>query len=108
MKAVIAAAVLIRADGHCEACGCPFNESDMRLRRELDHAEGRAVSESVETVWALHAKCHADRHASRPSKAEWLKRWADFCARQGYREAYARAFEKLRWAEQKAAFGRAS
>lgn len=106
MKPHIAEACISRAAGKCEACGEPLAMWPPELVGELDHAEGRAVSEEVDTVWVLHRKCHQQRHASIPSKAEWLQRWADFCASHGYRDSYSRAFEKLRWAEQKSAFGK--
>ena len=106
MKPSVAMAVIARAAGNCESCGESIQMWPPELVGELDHAEGRAVSEEIDTVWVLHRKCHQQRHASVPSKAEWLKRWADFCAKHGYRASYERAFKRLQFVETRAELGR--
>jgi hypothetical protein len=82
-------AVRERAAGACECCGRSL------LIPELDHFEGRARSESIETCWMLTRDCHVSKSANDPSAAVWLTRFALHCRRYGYLEALERTLTRL-------------
>lgn len=107
MKPSIAESVLSRADGHCE-CGCGFWFGvELRANTTLDHFFGRArAKDSIDSIWALRADCHADKTANRPDAATWLKRFLVHCEKHGYRSSYDRAFKRLAFVEQRKAFGK--
>lgn len=108
MNRQVAEAVVSRADGRCEACGEPLSLFEPELVGEIDHAEGRGRSESVETCWVLHRKCHRARHAGFPSAVWWLRHYVKHCRAFGYKDALKRAEDRLAFAEQKSAFGGAA
>lgn len=99
MKSEIASAVLARAESCCEVCGSTW------FGIELDHAEGRKVPDSVDTIWALCRDCHYQKTNSIPSAAWWLKKWAEHCQKHGYRASFEKAMRRLAWVTQRAAFG---
>ena len=106
MKAGLHEKLATRANGVCEACGWEFGTSPA-LRPEADHFFGRAKSEEAEdTVWLLHGRCHRAKTDSEPSTSFWLRRFLVHAERHGFRAAYDRAFRRLQFVEQRAAFGK--
>ena len=94
MNRVVYEVVAERAAGRCEGCFHAFGLS-LKDRPELDHFEGRARSESVETCWMLCGSCHAGKSANDPSKAYWLARFAIHAEKYGYRVALVAALKRL-------------
>lgn len=84
-------AVMVRALGHCECCGAFVGETHL----QLDHLEGRARSESVETCWALCFGCHYSKTNNCPSARVWLERFTAHALAHGYAEAAERARRRL-------------
>jgi hypothetical protein len=87
----VRAAVLKRAGGDCENCGW----GGLAAQLELDHFEGKARSESVETCWLLCRVCHRLKTNNQPSTTNWLDVFAFHCRKHGYSEAEARARKRL-------------
>jgi len=86
-------AVAERAGNCCECCGMSGGVL------ELDHYEGRAVSETVETCWMLWREHHAQKTRHEPSAVMWALRFAQHCLRHGYVEAAQRALSSAEfWA----------
>jgi Arc/MetJ-type ribon-helix-helix transcriptional regulator len=85
--ALVREAVFARSEGTCE-CGCerPFS---LGLRfdgiAEMDHFEGVARSESVETCWMLRADCHRRKHRDADPNS-WRAKFINHCLRHGYRK----------------------
>lgn len=108
MKAGLYESLVSRSRGHCEACSLPFGQS-MELRPEADHFWGRSrADEDESTVWLIHASCHANKHAGRPSAAHHLKAFLVHAEKHNYRATYDRAFRRLQFVEQRDAFGRSA
>jgi hypothetical protein len=106
MKAGLYESLVFRSRGRCEACSLPFGQS-MELRPEADHFFGKAKADEDEsTVWLIHASCHVNKHAARPSAAHHLKAFLVHAEKYGFRAAYDRAFRRLQYVEQRAAFGK--
>lgn len=77
--------VAARADGVCE-CGCfrPFTATYLGMP-EMDHFEGVARSETLETCWMLRADCHRAKHRDGNPSA-WRAKFINHCLRHGYRK----------------------
>lgn len=86
--------VAARAGLVCE-CGCGRWFRGLSGAAHLDHFEGRARSESLETCWLIRSDCHARKHAGDPSRAFWLGRFADHCDKHGYATAAAATRDAL-------------
>jgi hypothetical protein len=86
----VRAAVVKRARGECELCGGFWHLT-------LDHFEGIARSESLETCWLLCWGCHREKTDNKPDAAWWAGAFAKHCARHGYSEAEARARKRLQF-----------
>jgi hypothetical protein len=88
-------AVLERAQGTCE-CGCgePFTFGISGLAT-MDHFEGKARSESLETCWALRWACHNRKTNNYPDAAFWLESFIAHCDKHAYPEAADRARTRL-------------
>lgn len=69
-----------RAKGRCEACWGWLVADE----GHLDHFFGRARAESVENCWALCDKCDTAKTASKPSRAEWQRKFIRHATRYGY------------------------
>ncbi len=87
-------AVAERAGQVCE-CGCGRWFRGLHGAQQLDHYEGRARSESVDTCWMLRSDCHARKTANSPSAVWWRSRFLEHCKRYDYREAAARARDAI-------------
>ena len=98
MNAEVRAAVLSRANGHCE---CPCGESLETFGGELDHAEGRKYPETVENCWMLTVDCHYQRTNGIPSAVFWLKAFQRHQRKHSYDST--RTGNRLFYAETKAA-----
>lgn len=92
--ATIRAACMQRAQERCE-CGCNRNFAGFLGHATLDHFEGRANSESIETCWILRADCHQRKTNCFPTSAVWLSRFVIHCDRYGYSAPAASAMAKL-------------
>jgi hypothetical protein len=89
----IRALVAERADGRCEACAAYFAEFNPA---QMDHFWGRGkTAQSVENCWLLHATCHSDKTANRPSREHWLDMFASHCARHAYAREMTRARDSI-------------
>lgn len=104
MDARVYDAVAERAGGRCEQCFHGFGDS-MRDRAELDHFEGRARSESVETCWLLCGNCHRSKTVNDPSAAYWLVRFCIHAKKHNYLEALERALKRLEFATVRSSIG---
>lgn len=80
-----------RAGGRCEMCGMEFSDADPP---QMDHAEGKARSERLDTVWMVHRSCH-NRHTNPENAREWLEAWVAHCRRYRYFSAARRAEGRL-------------
>jgi hypothetical protein len=95
-------AVEERAENWCECgCGKPLAEVPWLANPILDHFEGRARSESLETCWMLRRDCNDDRTANRPNAREWLEKFMRHCRKyanglDAYFEAHERASNRIR------------
>lgn len=78
--------VMKRAGLVCE-CGCGRWFRGFNGAAQLDHYDGRARSESVETCWALRADCHREKTDGVPSSIEWHERFLAHAQRHGYATA---------------------
>lgn len=99
-------AVMARARGVCE-CGCLRSFSETFFgQATLDHFEGKARSETLETCWALRAGCHSAKTENHPSASAWLHRFIAHCEKHtglgdgatledGYSAAAERALARL-------------
>lgn len=66
--------VFRRAENLCE-CGCGRGITE--ATGHLDHFWGRAKApEDVTTCWALHPECDAKKTTNKPTRREWLEKWA--------------------------------
>jgi hypothetical protein len=92
----VRAAVLKRARGACELCGGLWHLT-------LDHFEGIARSESLETCWLLCWRCHREKTDNKPNAAHWLEAFGKHCAKHGYSEAEARARKRMAFVQARGA-----
>ena len=88
MKPSLANAIIRRADGLCEACR-------VRPAGRIDHFEGRARSESLETCWHLCVLCDNAKTVNRPSARHWLESFIRHAESHGYTAAAERARARL-------------
>ena len=91
----IRAAVCLRAAGACESCGAWVGENGES--GHLDHARGRARSETVESCWLLCVPCDDERTHNRPTSAHWLRLFAAHCADYGFAAEHERALARLQF-----------
>lgn len=86
--------VAARAGALCEACLLEFTPSNPG---EWDHVLGgigrRVQQQSVMSTWLIHATCHRERTANRPSSRHWWEIFRAHALRHGY-DAMAREAEK--------------
>lgn len=75
-------AVAFRAVGACEACGKWIGLSGEE--GHLDHMQGRARSESVETCWLICPLCDFARTTNSPSATHWAMRMERHALRYGF------------------------
>jgi hypothetical protein len=83
-----------RAAGHCEQCGHSFGVG-LKDRATLDHFEGRARSETIETCWLLCWNCHSAKGLNDPSAAYWMVRFCIHAKKHGYLETLERTLKRL-------------
>lgn len=100
-------AVFTRAGAHCE-CGCGLQFGGGAATAELDHFEGRARSESVESCWLLRRTCHRYKSESVPSAAAWLQTFIWHCKKHGYRAQAKKAEARLAFVEARSALTQVS
>jgi 5-methylcytosine-specific restriction endonuclease McrA len=90
--ATVRQAVVLRADNCCEWCSRPGTDFEAL---ELDHFEGRARSETLESCWLLCRGCHRQKTNNAPSAAWWLEAFRMHCERNGYAAQARRAANRL-------------
>jgi hypothetical protein len=96
------AAVMARADGHCERetgePGRPLGPCGM-VAVERDHFWGRSRDESVEGSWGLCRLCHRAKTENRPSRAYWVWSFARHAMRHGYDAQVTKAMMAIQFEE---------
>lgn len=99
------ATVAERANGRCENCGAPFNES-MAGRPTYDHFFGRSKAvDTPENGWLICWRCHQSKGLNDPSAATWLARWIIHGRKHGYLEAVERAQKRLEFVNARSELG---
>lgn len=101
MNKSVRAACVVRSEGKCEACSRWAGEA---LR--CDHFFGRARSEEVSTCWMLCPKCDEAKTQNRPAAATWLKKFLEHTAKHHFHAAYATAFKRLQFVQQRNDFNK--
>jgi 5-methylcytosine-specific restriction endonuclease McrA len=101
----VRAAVMARADGHCEYCG---TDSPV-VPLHMDHMFGRIRQPETErTCWALCSQHHDLKTRNFPSAAHWFQHFAFHCESAGFPEEAALALKERDWHDAKNAASEAA
>lgn len=86
--------VFERAGDFCE-CGCGRSFGGFDGVKTMDHFEGIARSETLETCWGLRWSCHQRKTAQSPNRHAWLNRFIEHCHKQGHHDTAAKAEREI-------------